>query len=126
VRRAAALAAFAVPAALLTAAVAVNAGEGRAAPSPHPGSGALITVQADVTRKARPATLPTTSHRGKRPRVTDAATPPSPGTAPAVSASSPLTAAQDGVRQSARVTVGARAPPASSGQASARDGARLS
>jgi hypothetical protein len=112
VRRAAVVLVVAVPAALLTAGVAVDAGAGRPASPPPSGSGAPLTVQADVTRKARPAALPTTSHRGKRPRVTDAATPPSPGTAPAMSASSPLTAAQDGVRQSARVTLGARPPPA--------------
>jgi hypothetical protein len=126
VRRAAFVAVIAVPAALLTVAAAVDAGAGRPTSPPPSGAGAPLTVQADVTRKARPAAMPPTSHRGKRPRATDAATPPSPGTAPAMSASSSLTAAQDGVRQSARVTCGARAPPTSGGQASAFGGARLS
>jgi hypothetical protein len=125
VRRAAVVVMVAVPAALLTGAV-VDAGAGRPASPPPSGAGAPFTVQADATRKARPAALPTTSHRGKRPRVTDAAMPPSPRTAPAASASSPLTAAQDGVRQAARVSFGARAPPASGTQASAQGGARSS
>jgi len=125
VRRAAVVVMVAMPAALLTVAV-VDAGAGRPTPTPPSGAGVPLTVQADVTRKARPAALPTTLHRGKRLRATDAATPPSPRMAPAMSESSPLTAAQDGVRQAASVTVGARAPPASSGQASAQDGARLS
>ena len=100
----------AVPAAFLTISVA-DAGAGRVA-SPPPGPGAPATVQAaDVTRKARPATLPTTSHRSKRPRADDAATPPSPGMAPAVAASSTLTAAQDAVRHAERALRGARAPP---------------
>jgi len=126
VRRAAVVVAIVVPAALLTAAAAVDAGAGRPASPPPSGAGAPLTDQADLARKARPAALPTTSHRGKRSRVIDAATPPSPGTAPAMSASSPLTAAQDGARQSARVTSGARAPPVSGRQASVQDGARLS
>ena len=67
---------------------------------------------ADVTRKARPAALSTTSHRGTRLRADDAATPPSPGTAPAMSASSPLTAAQDGPGHAVAASCGARAPPA--------------
>ena len=100
----------AVPAALLTISVA-DAGAGRAV-SPPPGPGAPATAQAaDVARKARPATLPTTSHRGKRLRADDAATPPSPETAPAVAASSTLTAAQDAVRHAERALRGARAPP---------------
>lgn len=100
----------AVPAAILTVSVA-DAGAGRAA-SPPPGPGAPVAAQAaDVTRKARPATLPTTSHRSKRLRADDAATPPSPGMAPAVAASSTLTAAQDAVRHAERTLQGARAPP---------------
>jgi hypothetical protein len=110
VRRAAVVLALAVPGALLAAAAA-DAGAGRAASPPPPSPGGPVTVQADVARKARPAVLPTTSHRGKRLRVTDAATPPSPGTAPAMSASSASTAAQDGVRRAARAEHGARAPP---------------
>jgi hypothetical protein len=110
VRRVAVAVVIAVPAALLTLSVA-DAGAGRVT-SPPPGPGAPVTVQAaDVARKARPATLPTTSHRGKRPRADDAATPPSPGMAPAVAASSTLTAAQDAVRHAERTLQGARAPP---------------
>jgi hypothetical protein len=110
VRRAAVVLAVALPAALLTA-VAADAGAGRPASPPPPGPGGPVTVQADVTRKARPAVVPSTSHRGKRLRVTDAATPSSPGTPPAASASSPLPVAQDGVRRAARAVSGARAPP---------------
>lgn len=124
-RRAAVVVMVVAPAALLTGAL-VDAGAGRPAPPPPSGAGAPLTVQADVTRKARPAALPTTSHRGRRPRASDAATPPSPGTAPAMSASSPPAAAQGGVRQSARVTFGARAPPVSDPHASTSGGARLS
>ena len=124
-RRAAFVVVIAVPAALLTVG-AVDADAGRPALPTPSGAGASLAVQADVTRKARPAAQPATSHRGKRPRATDAATPPSTGTAPAMCASSPLTAAQDGVRQSARVACGARAPPASGRQANASGSARLS
>jgi hypothetical protein len=111
VRRTVAILAVAVPAALLVPAAA-DAGAGRAASPPPPGPGGPVTVQADVTRKSSLVAPTTTSHRDKRLRVSDAATPPSPGTTPAVSASSPLPVAQDGVRHAARATSGARAPPA--------------
>ena len=110
-RRAAVVLAVAVPAALLVPAAAV-AGAGRTASPPPPGPGGPMTVQADVTRKPSLAPLTTASHRDKRLRVSDAATPPSPGTASVMSAGSPLPAAQDGVRQAARAVSGARAPPA--------------
>ena len=82
-----------------------------AAPPPDPG-GPVISQAADVARKARPAVPPATSHRGKRPRADAAATPPSPGTAPAMAASSSLSAALDAVRHAERAQWGARAPPA--------------
>jgi hypothetical protein len=110
-RRVVVMLVVAVPTALLAVAAA-DAGAGRAATPPPPGPGGAQTVQADLTRKAALIAQPTTSHRGKRLRVTDDATPPSPGTAPAMSASSPLPAAQDGVRQLARPARGARGPPA--------------
>jgi hypothetical protein len=110
VRRVAVAFMVAVPAAILTVSAA-DAGAGRVA-SPPPGPGAPVTAQAaDVARKARPVTLPTTSHRGQRPRADAAATPPLPGAAPAVAASSTLTAAQDAVRHAERTLRGARAPP---------------
>ena len=110
-RRATVAIVVAVPAALLTVAV-TDAGVGRASSAPPPGSGGPVVSQAaDVARNARPVALPTTSHRGKRPRADAAATPPLPGAAPAVAASSSLTAAQDAVRHSERALWGARAPP---------------
>jgi hypothetical protein len=111
VRRAAVVLVVVVPAALLTA-VVVDAGAGRTASPPPPGPGGPQMAQADVTRKAGPAAQPTASHRGKRLRATDDATPPSLGTAPAMSGSSPSSAAQDGVRQTAGVAHAARGPPA--------------
>ena len=110
-RRAAVAIVVAVPAALLTFAVS-DAGAGRAASPAPPGPGAPVFFQAaDVARKSRPASLLTTSHRGKRLRADDAATPPLPGASPAVAASSSLTAAQDAVRHAERALSGARAPP---------------
>jgi hypothetical protein len=111
VRRATVAIVVAIPAALLTFAAA-DAGAGRAASPPSPGAFIPVSTQAaDVTRKARPASLPTTSHRSKRLRADDAATPQLPGAAPAVAASSPLTAAQDAVRHAECAQRGARAPP---------------
>jgi hypothetical protein len=111
VRRAVVVLVVAVPVALL-AAVATDAGAGRTASPPPPAPGGPLTVQADVARKAGPAVQPATSLRGKRLPATDDATPPSLGTAPAMSGSRPLCAAQAGVRQAAGVAHGARGPPA--------------
>ena len=71
---------------------AADAAAGRPAPPPAAGAPAAApaAVQADVTRKARPAVAQTDSRRGTGLRADDAATPPSPETAPAMSASSHL------------------------------------
>lgn len=102
-----------VPAAFL-ATSAADASAGRPAPPPAPGVPVAgpAAVQTDVTGKARPATTQTTSQRGKGWRADDAAAPPSPGTAPAVSAGShPFRAAVD-ARAVASTPNSARAPPA--------------
>jgi hypothetical protein len=111
VRRAVIVLVVAVPAALL-ATVATDAGAGRTASPPPPGSGGPLTVQADVARKAGPAVQPATSLRGKRLPAIDDATPPSPETAPAMSGRWSLCAAQAGVRQASGIAHGARGPPA--------------
>jgi hypothetical protein len=114
VRRAiVALAVAAAPAALLATSVA-GAGDPRPAGPPPPGAPAAspVAVQAGDTKKGFLAVAQTTSHRGKRLRADDAATPPSPGAAPAMSASSPLVAVPGGAQSVAAVLPGARAPPA--------------
>jgi len=107
------MAVVAVPAAFL-ATSAADAGAGKPAPPPAPGvpAAGLAAVQADVTRKSRPATAQTTSRRGKGWRADDAATPPSPGTAPAMSASSHLFRTAVDARAVAATLHSARAPPA--------------
>ena len=113
VRRAIVVLALAGPAALLATAVA-GAGGGRHAGPPPPGAPAAspVAVQTGDTSKQRLAAATTMSPRGKRLRADDAATPPSPGTAPAMSASSPLAAAPGGAHSTAVIIRGARAPPA--------------
>ena len=107
------LAVVAAPATLMTLA-AVDAGAGR--PARPPASGAFgaapAVVQADVTRKARPAAARPTSQRGKGWKADDAATPPSPETAPAMSASLRLTVATGSAHAAETASSGARAPPA--------------
>lgn len=71
----------------------------------------LAAVQAGATRKELAGAV-ATSHRGTRLRAHDAATPPSPETAPAMSAGLPLAAAPGGPREAAITLPGARAPPA--------------
>lgn len=107
------LAVVAAPATLMTLAAA-DAGAGRPAPPPASGAaGAAPTVvQADVTGKARPAAARPTSQRGKGWKADDAATPPSPETAPAMSASLRLTLATGGTHAAETAGSGARAPPA--------------
>jgi hypothetical protein len=107
------MAVVAVPAAFLATNVA-DAGAGRPAPPPAPGGPAAgpAAVQADVTRKVRLATAQTTSQRGKGWRAIDAATPPFPGTAPAMSASSPLFRTAVDVCFVVTSLHSARAPPA--------------
>jgi hypothetical protein len=106
------LAVAAVPGALLATTIA-GAGHGRPAGPPPPvaPSSSPVAVQTGDTKKERLAAAQTTSHRGKRLRAHDAATPPSPGTAPAMSASSPLAAAPGDARSAKFVLPGARAPP---------------
>ena len=107
------LAVVATPAAFL-ATSAADAGAGRPAPPPRSGvpTAGPAVVQADVTRKARPAAAPAMSQRGTGWRADDAATPPSPGTAPAMSASPHPGRTTGGAHAVAPVLPGARAPPA--------------
>jgi hypothetical protein len=118
VRRAIVILALAAPAALLGTAVA-GAGGGRHAGPPPPGAPAPgpVAVQAGDTKKVRLAATQTTSLRGKRLRADDAAAPPSPGTAPAMSASSPLAVAPGGAHSIEISVAGARAPPAGASSA---------
>ena len=102
------LAVVAAPATLMTLAAA---GAGR--PAPPPASGAApAAVQADVTRKARPAAARPTSQRDKGWKADDAATPPSSETTPAMSVSLRLTVATGGAHAAGAAGSGARAPPA--------------
>lgn len=112
-RRAFAVVVLAVPAALLTAPVA-GAGGGRPAGPPPPGAPAPgpVAVQTGDTTKQHLAVATTQSRRGKRLQANDAATPPSPATAPAMSVSSPLAAACDDAPSVTPLVPGARAPPA--------------
>ena len=104
------LAVVAAPATLMTLAAA-DAGAGR--PAPPPASGAApAAVQADVTRKARPAAARPTSQRDKGWKADDAATPPSSETTPAMSVSLRLTVATGGAHAAGAAGSGARAPPA--------------
>ena len=111
-RRAFAVLVLAVPAALLAAPVA-GAGGGRPAGPPPPGAPAAgpVAVQTGDTTKQHLA-VATQSRRGKRLQANDAATPPSPETAPAMSVSSPLAAACDDAPSVTPLVPGARAPPA--------------
>jgi len=102
------LAVVAAPATLMTLAAA---GAGRPAPPPAFGA-ALAVVQADVTRKARPAAARPTSQRDKGWKADDAATPPSSETTPAMSVSLRLTVATGGAHAAGAAGSGARAPPA--------------
>ncbi len=109
-RRAVVVFAVAAPVTLLVVAVAA-AGDGPRVGPPPPGARvAPLAVQASEARKAL-VTAGATSHRGTRLRADDAATPPSPETAPAMSASLPLAAAPGGSREAAIALPGARAPP---------------
>jgi hypothetical protein len=111
------LAVAAAPATLFATSV-VDAAAGRPAPPPASGApagapaAASAAAQADVTRKARPAVAQTKSQRGTGLRVDDAATPPSPETAPAMSAGSRLGRTTGGAHAVAPALPGARAPPA--------------
>ena len=107
------LAVVAAPATLMTLAAA-DAGAGRPAPAPASGvaGAAPAVVQADVTRKARPATARPTSQRDKGWKADDAATPPSSETTPAMSVSLRLTVATGGAHAAGAAGSGARAPPA--------------
>jgi len=106
------LAVVAAPATLMTLAAA-DAGAGRPAPPPASGAaGAPAVVQAGVTTKARPAAARPTSQRGKGWKADDAATPPSPETAPAMSASLRLAGAAGSAHAADTASSGARAPPA--------------
>lgn len=111
-RRAAIACAVAAPVTLLVVTVSAAADGPRLGPPP-PGArvAPLAAVQASETRKELVIAV-ATSHRGTRLRVDDAATPPSPETAPAMSASLPLAAAPGGPREAAITLPGARAPPA--------------
>jgi hypothetical protein len=113
VRRAIVILALAAPAALLGTAVA-GAGGGRPAGPPPAGAPVAgpVAVQAGDTTKQRLAAARTQSLRAERLRADDAATPPSPGTAPAMSASSPLVTAPGGAHSTGISVAGARAPPA--------------
>ena len=106
------IAVAATPASLLTM-TAADAGAGsRVPPPPSGGRAAQVVAQADVTRKARPATAPTMTQRGKGSRANDAATPPSPETAPAMSASPRPGRTIGDAPALASATSKARAPPA--------------
>jgi hypothetical protein len=101
--------AVAVPAVLF---VAGTAGADETRPAAPPGSPHAPAAQSVGVKPDRPAAARQTSLRGRRLRADDDATPPSPGTAPAMSASSPLAAASGGAPSSALVhTAGPRAPP---------------
>ena len=110
------MAVVAAPATLFATSGAVAAA-GRPAPPPAAGApagapAAPAAVQADVARKAAPAVAQTKSQRGTGLRVDDAATPPSPETAPAMSAISHLGRTTGGAHAVAPAMPGARAPPA--------------
>ena len=110
------LAVVAAPATLMTLAAAAcrRRPAAAAAPRRHPPGAAPVVVQADVTGKARPAVARPTAQRGKGWKAHDAATPPSPGTTPAMSASLRLTVATGSAHAAEAASAGARAPPASS------------
>jgi hypothetical protein len=106
------IAVAATPASLLTM-MAADAGAGSRVLPPTSGDRAAHAVaQADVTRKARPAAATTTSLRGKGSRANDTATPPSPETAPAMSASPRPGRTIGAAHALASATSKARAPPA--------------
>jgi hypothetical protein len=105
------LAVVAAPATLMTMAAA-DAGAGRPAPPLASGGAAPAVAQADGTRKVRPAAARPASRRGKGWKSDDAATPPSPETAPAVSASLRNTVATSSAHAAETASAGARAPPA--------------
>ena len=110
-RTAAVVFAVAAPVTLLVVTVA-TAGDGPRVGPPLPGAQAApLAVQAGETRKGS-LIADGTSHRGTRLRADDVATPPSPETAPAMSASLPLATAPGGSREAAITLPGARAPPA--------------
>ena len=100
--------------AVLFATGARDAGAGR--PAPPPASGVPVAggamVQADVIRKAGPVVTPATSERRTGWRANDAAMPPPPGTAPAMSVDPHLSRATGGAHSSTPAASGARAPPA--------------
>jgi hypothetical protein len=114
VRRAIAVMAVVATPATLLATSAADAAASRPAPPPASGVPAAApgALQADITRKARPAVAQAQSQHGKGWRADDAATPPSPGMAPAMSASSHPGRATGGVHAEAPALPGARAPPA--------------
>jgi hypothetical protein len=97
--------------AVVTAPVALFATSAADAAAGAPAA-APAAVQADVTKKARPAVAPQKSRRGTGLRADDAGTPPSPETAPAMSASSHLDRTTGGAHAVAPALPGARAPPA--------------
>jgi hypothetical protein len=103
--------AVAVPAALFAAGTAGADETLPVGPSPagraHAPAALTTAVKQDRMVAARQTSL-----RGRRLRADDAATPPSPGTAPAMSASPALLAAPGDAPSSAFVhTAGARPPP---------------
>ncbi|HEX5643335.1 MAG TPA: hypothetical protein VFZ86_13515 [Thermoleophilia bacterium] len=104
---------FAVAAPVTLLVVTAAAADGPRVGPPPPGArvAPLAAVQASATRKEVAGAV-ATSHRGTRLRAHDAATPPSPETAPAMSAGLPLAAAPGGPREAAITLPGARAPPA--------------
>lgn len=112
--------ALAAPVTLLVVTVAAAADGPRVGSSSPGARTALAAVQASETRKEL-GTADATSHRGTRLRANDAATPPFPETAPAMSASLPLATAPGGSREAAITLPGARAPPAA-GRTAARVG----
>jgi hypothetical protein len=99
------------PVTLLVVTTAAAADGPRLGPPPSGAQVAPLAVPASETRRES-LTADGTSHRGTRLRADDAATPPSPETAPAMSASLPLAAAPGGSREAAITLPGARAPPA--------------
>lgn len=117
-RRAVMAVAIVLPTALIGAGTA-GADEPRpAGPAPTDPPRVVAATQTAEARQDRWAADRQTSLRGKGLRADDDATPPSLGTAPAMSASSPLAAAPGGAPAGAFVhTAGARAPPPGAGAA---------